>query len=234
MTYKDAWCATFVSAIAILLDYTDIIPTECSCNVQIALFKKLGRWQEDGTIVPEVADIIYYNWDKNMQPNDGEADHVGYVAKVNGKQITVIEGNYCDSVKMCTLMVGAGTIRGYAKPDYIKKASKTENPAAANKEQSYLIKAGDTLFTIAKEYQITWQKLASYNGIANPNKIQVGQVLKIPKNGTRTYTVKKEDNLWKIAKEELGNGTRFIEIKTMNRLKSTKIQAGQVLKLPEA
>ena len=29
--YTDSWCATFISALAIKLGYTDIIPTECGC-----------------------------------------------------------------------------------------------------------------------------------------------------------------------------------------------------------
>ena len=41
--YTDSWCATFVSAVAIKCGYTDIIPTECSCQQQIELFKKIGR-----------------------------------------------------------------------------------------------------------------------------------------------------------------------------------------------
>ena len=32
VTYTDAWCATFVSAVAIKAGYTDIIPLECGCN----------------------------------------------------------------------------------------------------------------------------------------------------------------------------------------------------------
>ena len=56
--YTDAWCATFVSFVAIMLGYTDIIPTECGCEQQINLFKQKGRWQEDGTVKPEIADVI--------------------------------------------------------------------------------------------------------------------------------------------------------------------------------
>jgi LysM repeat protein len=48
----------------------------------------------------------------------------------------------------------------------------------------------------------------------------------------RTYTVKKGDSLWTIAARQLGNGSRYKEIKTLNGLKSDMIYAGQVLKLP--
>ena len=42
VTYTDAWCATFVSAVAIKAGYTDIIPLECGCNQFITLAKTLG------------------------------------------------------------------------------------------------------------------------------------------------------------------------------------------------
>lgn len=45
--------------------------------------------------------------------------------------------------------------------------------------KTYTVKKGDTLSAIAKKYGTTYQKIAKDNGIANPNKINVGQVLKI-------------------------------------------------------
>ena len=41
------------------------------------------------------------------------------------------------------------------------------------------VKSGDTLSAIAKKYGTTYQKIASDNGIANPNKIYPGQKLVI-------------------------------------------------------
>ncbi|NDO29206.1 hypothetical protein ADH76_09920 [Enterocloster clostridioformis] len=101
-------------------------------------------------------------------------------------------------------------------------------------EQSYTVKKGDTLSGIAAKFGTTYQKLASYNGIANPNIISAGQVLRIPGSSVRTYTVKAGDSLWAIADKQLGDGSRYNEIKTMNGLTSNTIHAGQILKLPEA
>lgn len=42
---------------------------------------------------------------------------------------------------------------------------------------TYTVKSGDTLSEIAQKYGTTYQKIASDNGIANPNKIYVGQKL---------------------------------------------------------
>lgn len=99
-------------------------------------------------------------------------------------------------------------------------------------EQVYTVKRGDTLSKIAAKFGTTYQKLASYNGIANPNIISVGQKIVIPGSGVRSYTVKAGDSLWAIAAKQLGDGTRYNEIKTMNGLKNNTIHAGQTLKLP--
>lgn len=80
----------------------------------------------------------------------------------------------------------------------------TVNTSTTVKTTSYTVKKGDTLSEIAAKYGTTYQTLASYNGIANPNKIYAGQVIKIP-NGTvstssnTTYVVKKGDTLSAIA-----------------------------------
>lgn len=50
---------------------------------------------------------------------------------------------------------------------------------------------------------------------------------------TRTYTVRSGDSLWAIAAKQLGNGSRYKEIKSLNGLSNDTIHPGQVLKLPE-
>lgn len=50
----------------------------------------------------------------------------------------------------------------------------------------------------------------------------------------KTYTVKSGDSLWSIAANQLGDGTRWKEIMTLNGLTSELIHKGQVLKLPGA
>lgn len=110
-------------------------------------------------------------------------------------------------------------------------ASAPQNTAAAG-ERNYTVKKGDTLSKIASEYGTTYQKLASYNGIANPSAIRVGQIIRIPESGSRTYTVKDGDSLWSIAAAQLGDGARYNEIKTINGLTSNVIHTGQTLKLP--
>ena len=51
-------------------------------------------------------------------------------------------------------------------------------------ETVYTVVAGDTLSKIAAKYGTTYQSLAAYNGISNPNLIHVGQKIKIPGTGS--------------------------------------------------
>lgn len=129
--YTDAWCATFGSAVAIKAHMTDIIPTECSCPRQIALWQKLGRWCEADNYIPLPGDYIYYDWDDNSAyastDNKGTPDHVGIVYEVEGNKLTIIEGNYKKSVAYRYINVNGRYIRGYGLPDYSKLASEEED-----------------------------------------------------------------------------------------------------------
>ena len=117
--YTDAWCATFVSACAIKTGMTDIIPTECGCGEMMKLFQKLGEWDENDARIPNVGDIIFYDWqDSGYGDNQGTPDHVGIVEKVSCSTITVIEGNKNDAVGRRTLKVNGRYIRGYGVPKY--------------------------------------------------------------------------------------------------------------------
>lgn len=133
--YTDEWCATTVSACAIKADMTDIIPTECSCQKQIELFKNLGSWRENENCVPEAGWIIYYDWqDNGVGDNTGWADHVGIVESCDGTTITVIEGNKGEAVARRTLKVNGQYIRGYGVPKYDKETTLASANATAEEK----------------------------------------------------------------------------------------------------
>lgn len=87
------------------------------------------------------------------------------------------------------------------KPTPTPQPSKPTQPSTT----TYTVKKGDTLSGIASKYGTTYQELARINGIADPNKIYPGQVLKIngtaSSSSTQYYTVKSGDTLSKIAKQ---------------------------------
>ena len=122
VTYEDNWCATFVTAVALQNDLEDIIPPECGCQRQIALFESMGRWQEDERYVPLPGDVIYYS-KKGAAIGDctGWSDHVGIVVGTCGKYIKVIEGNNNGAVRYRYIRKNNYTIRGYGLPDYSQK-----------------------------------------------------------------------------------------------------------------
>ena len=133
LQYSDAWCAGTVSALAIKLGYTDIIPVECSCGKMIELAIQMGIWQENDAYVPKAADFILYDWDDNGAGDDtGYPEHIGTVESVSGSDISVIEGNCSNAVKRRAMKVNGRYIRGYITPNYDADGG-NETPQAEKK-----------------------------------------------------------------------------------------------------
>ena len=129
--YTDAWCATFISYLAIIMGYTDIIPVECGCPQMIALAKEMGIWVEDDDYVAKPGDIPLYDWqDSGKGDNTGTPDHIGIAEKVVNGIMTVIEGNYHDAVGRREIEVNGRYIRGYIVPRYDDDAKQETKPAA--------------------------------------------------------------------------------------------------------
>jgi LysM repeat protein len=116
------------------------------------------------------------------------------------------------------------------------KTSAPKTPTAS----TYTVKAGDTLSKIAAKFGTTYQELAKLNGIANPNKIYPGQVLKLTRSASTgnsapksavaaTYTVKAGDTLSAIAAKF---GTTYQKLAALNGIANPNlIYPGQVLKI---
>lgn len=127
LKYTDAWCAGFVSAVAIKCGLTDIMPTEVGVGEMIKLYQRLGRWKESDSYIPKPGDIIMYAWgDNGVGDCTGGASHVGIVVSCDGKIITVIEGNKSDAVGYREIAVNGRYIRGFGLPDYASKATEAE------------------------------------------------------------------------------------------------------------
>ena len=101
---------------------------------------------------------------------------------------------------------------------------------ALGQAATHTVKRGETLGVIAKKYGLTASALATHNGIANPNRVKVGQKLTIPaKTDTITYTIRKGDTLSTIAKKYK---TTAAAIAKANGIRNPKtIQPGQKLKI---
>jgi LysM repeat protein len=128
-------------------------------------------------------------------------------------------------------------------------------PATVGPTTEYAVRKGDYFARIAKAKGVTVKALQQANPGVDPRKLKVGQKIQVPapaggadggaavasdagaatpshvKAATSTYVVKAGDNLVKIARQ---HGTTAKAIQAANNLKTTKINAGQKLKLPSA
>lgn len=63
----------------------------------------------------------------------------------------------------------------------------------------YTVKSGDTLFDIGQRLGIPFQQIADLNNLPDPDKIDVGQKLKLPGEKYKSLTVKAGDTLFDIS-----------------------------------
>ena len=88
----------------------------------------------------------------------------------------------------------------------------------------YVVKSGDSLYSIANRYGTTVNAIRELNNLTT-NNLSIGQRLRIPST-TTTYVVKSGDNLYSIANKY---NTTVNSIKQKNGLSSNNLSIGQVL-----
>lgn len=98
--------------------------------------------------------------------------------------------------------------------------------------KTYIVKPGDTLYGISKQFGVPVNDIKELNNLST-NNIYIGQSLRIPNldnnTSTITYTVKKGDSLYSIASRY---GTTVDKIKKLNNLSSNSLSIGQKLIIP--
>ena len=104
-------------------------------------------------------------------------------------------------------------------------------------ENIYIVKKGDSLYSIANKYNTTVDELKRINNLTS-NILSIGQVLKLPSDkannveneeNTISYTVQKGDSLYSIARKY---DTTIDRIKDLNNLTTNLLSIGQVLLIP--
>lgn len=110
-------------------------------------------------------------------------------------------------------------------------------PSALLPESTYIVKKGDSLYSIANKYNTTVDELKRINNLTS-NILSIGQVLKLPSDkvsdiekeeNTISYTVQKGDSLYSIARKY---STTIDKIKDLNNLTTNLLSIGQVLLIP--
>lgn len=121
-----------------------------------------------------------------------------------------------------------------------------KNEKQVEKTGNYIVKRGDSLWSIAHKYGISVYNLSKINGLSPSRVLKVGQILNInpqlikkennvPENKVYDskekddiYKVKRGDSLWLIAQRY---GVYVSTLQYLNNLKSSNLKVGQSLKV---
>lgn len=162
----------------------------------------------------------YYFMQRNTPNNETITVEYGFIDSPKD-DIEQIEKNYKNYVE--------AVIRALA--DY--KGFKYTPPLGSD---YYIVKKGDSLWSLANKYGITVKELKEINKLTS-NTLKVGQTLKLTKNNEMipedylVYKVKKGDSLWDIAKEY---NTTVATLKKINNLSNDKLTINQQLFIPKS
>lgn len=186
-----------------IAEYADMNPTgyqahpwregAYACAIrQYASTGRLNGW--GGDLDLNIAYMTRDQWAKYVNPGGKPAAAPSNPApapakpapapKPAGRTYTVQAGDTLSGIA-AKLGVSTGAISGYRSGNpnliYPGEVLKINGGNAAPKPaaRTYTVRAGDNLSSIAARYGTTYQALAAKNGIANPNLIYPGQVLKI-------------------------------------------------------
>jgi LysM repeat protein len=151
-------------------------------------------------------------------PTNTTLDYYSVIRNTNPNESIIIEyknlNNYEEIIDIIT-----DTINKYIK-----------------KNNTYIVKKGDSLYQIAKKYNTSIDKIKELNNLTT-NSLSIGQQLFIPveeKEQENTqlkniYQVKKGDSLYQISKKY---NTTVDELKKINNLNTNTLSVGQILNLP--
>lgn len=198
----------------------------------------LGKYPERYGLLDEIKDDdILPDWDYD-QVQVPEATDLAAVAKVVGVEPEELQfmnphlrrGFTPPGVENYVLNVPAGQGEDFAKA--WEKLPKEDKLTFVR----HKVRRGQTLGGIADSYGVPTSAIASLNGISDPRKLGVGQVLTIPVKAqsldgrTVTHVVAKGDTLGAIASRY---GVSVSKLKEDNGLRSDTISIGQTLKVEQ-
>lgn len=76
-----------------------------------------------------------------------------------------------------------------------KNPASSRNPGVPHGESTYRVVAGDTLYSIAWRFDLDPRKLAQWNDISDPNRIFIGQTLRLKQTATATAVPTRGENV---------------------------------------
>lgn len=196
-----------------------------SHNTTVDDIKKLNNLKSNTLTVGNKLKLPVPSVDKPTTPSTPSGDNT-YTVK-SGDTLYGIASKYNTTVdeikKLNNLSSNTLTIGSVLK---LPGATTSTIPSTVDNPNTYTVKSGDTLYSIAKQFGLTVNKLKLMNNKSN-NLISVGEVLTVGDN--KTYAIKSGDTLYGIAKKY---NTTVDEIKKLNNLKSNNLMIGNTIYIP--
>ena len=162
-------------------------------------------------------------------PSDPSKDYYYLLRKTPNNETVIVEYGFADSpgddvnlLKNDWQTLAEAVVKGLA--EYIGV------PYSIKGDNYYIVVKGDSLWSIAKKFNTTVDKLKELNSLST-NNLSIGQklVVSAPSKDTDTYIVQKGDTLYAIAGRF---GTTVANLMSINNLSTTNLAIGQVLKIP--
>ncbi len=126
---------------------------------------------------------------------------------------------------------------GLTNPDKIRPGMSIKIPHSSDKNgttaasqipETYTVKNGESLWSIAKKFNLSYQDIIAYNNLKDPDSIKVGMKLNLVQK-IQSYIVKSGENLWSIAGKF---GISYQDLIKLNNIKNPDtIRAGMKLKI---
>lgn len=180
--------------------------------------EQLCRWNDISN-----PNLIYVGQVLKINPKSSTSSMITYTVR-SGDTLSGIAERFGVSVgQLCNW-------NGISDPNLIYPGEIIKIYTSGSYRTSYTVRSGDTLSGIAERFGVTVDELCKWNDISNPNKIYVGQVLKLyAPNVSTTYTVEPGDTLSGISEEF---GVSIKKLCEWNHIPDpNKIYVGQVLQV---
>ena len=175
-----------------------------------------------------IGDSLIVKDSNGNSDNSSSADNNKYyIVKKGDSLYSIARSNNMTVDKLKSLNNLTSNILSIGQKLIISSGSKVSNNV-------YVVKKGDTLWSIANNFNVSVNDLKNANNKSN-NSLSIGEQLIIPGKSTgenvstTIYTVKSGDNLYSIARRY---NVTVNEIKSLNNLSSNLLSIGQKLSIP--
>jgi membrane-bound lytic murein transglycosylase D len=207
---------------------------------------KLARFNQKLKALPPEKRLTWKRYKIKM------GDSLSVIARRHGttskliKRVNKLRGNTIRAGKHLLIPVSSKRLDHYVLAQDQRKAM-IQNLTRKGEKRHYRVRPGDSLWKIAKSHQVSYKKLAAWNGVAPGDPLKTGQILVIWKEklraksklslldtqptGTQShlhYKVKRGDSLSRIAQRFK---VSVADLKRWNTLSGKYLQPGQSLKL---